>query len=156
PNVLLRPIMQDFLLPTLAYTGGPAEVAYFAQVAVVYEKLLGRVTPVLPRFSATIIEVKPQRLLERYKISLPGLFAGPEKVREAIAAKTLSSDLQERITAAQGSLEKSMSAVREALARLDSTLVDAASNAEEKMKYQLMQLQARASRAEVQRNEVIT
>ena len=43
PNVLLRPL-QDYLLPTLAYTGGAAEVAYFAQVGVVYEKLLGRVS----------------------------------------------------------------------------------------------------------------
>src|SRR5262249_44704867 len=66
------------------------------------------------------------------------------------------SDLQTRFVEAQTSLEKSLGAVRAALARLDSTLVDAASNAEEKMKYQLTQLQARASRAEVQRNEVIT
>ncbi|MGH9668832.1 MAG: bacillithiol biosynthesis cysteine-adding enzyme BshC, partial [Terriglobales bacterium] len=49
-NVLLRPVVQDYLLPTLAYVGGPSEVAYFAQAAVVYEKLLGRVTPILPRF----------------------------------------------------------------------------------------------------------
>ncbi|MGH9641047.1 MAG: bacillithiol biosynthesis cysteine-adding enzyme BshC, partial [Terriglobales bacterium] len=41
PNVLFRPVVQDYLLPTLAYTGGAAEVAYFAQVGVVYEKLLG-------------------------------------------------------------------------------------------------------------------
>ena len=54
PNVLFRPVVQDYLLPTLVYTGGAAEVAYFAQVGVVYEKLLGRVTPVLPRFSATL------------------------------------------------------------------------------------------------------
>ena len=54
PNVLLRPVVQDYLLPTLVYTGGAAEVAYFAQAGVVYEKLLGRVTPILPRFSATL------------------------------------------------------------------------------------------------------
>jgi uncharacterized protein YllA (UPF0747 family) len=73
PNVLLRPVVQDYLLPTLAYTGGAAEVAYFAQAAVVYEKLLGRVTPILPRFSATLIEPKAQRLLERTADS-PDLF----------------------------------------------------------------------------------
>jgi bacillithiol biosynthesis cysteine-adding enzyme BshC len=156
PNVLLRPVMQDYLLPTLAYTGGSAEIAYFAQAAVVYEKLLGRVTPALPRFSATLVEPKPQRLLERYRLSLPDLFHGPEKVREIIATRTLPSDLQGRFTEAKAALETSMGAIREALARLDSTLVDAASNAEEKMKYQLAQLEARAARAEVQRNEVIT
>src|SRR5581483_7048838 len=56
PNVLLRPVVQDYLLPTLAYVGGAAEVAYFAQVGAVYQALAERVTPVLPRFSATLIE----------------------------------------------------------------------------------------------------
>jgi bacillithiol biosynthesis cysteine-adding enzyme BshC len=156
PNVLLRPVMQDYLLPTLVYTGGAAEVAYFAQVGVVYEKLLGRVTPVLPRFSATLVEAKPQRLLERYRLTLADLFHGPEKLREILAARTLPSDLQGHFVEAKAALEKSLGAVRESLGKLDSTLVDAASNAEEKMKYQLTQLEARAARAQVQRNEVIT
>jgi hypothetical protein len=56
PNVLLRPVVQDYLLPTLAYVGGAAEVAYFAQAAVLYEHFLRRVTPIVPRFSATLIE----------------------------------------------------------------------------------------------------
>ena len=71
PNVLLRPIVEDFLLPTLAYTGGAAETAYFAQAGAVYEALLGRVTPIVPRFSATIVEPKIQRLIERHEIAVP-------------------------------------------------------------------------------------
>jgi bacillithiol biosynthesis cysteine-adding enzyme BshC len=156
PNALLRPVVQDYLLPTLVYTGGPAEVAYFAQAGVVYEKLLGRVTPILPRFSATLVDAKAQRLLERYRMALPDLFQGPEKLRAALAMRMLPSDLQARFSDAKTALESALSAIREALARLDPTLVDAASNAEEKMKYQLTQLEARAARAEVQRNEVIT
>lgn len=155
PNVLLRPVVQDYLLPTLTYTGGAAEVAYFAQVAVVYEKLLGRVTPVLPRFSATLVEPKPQRLLDRYGLGLSDLFHGPEKLREVIGQRMLPPDLQQRFDEAKQSLERSMGSVREVLARLDSTLTDAAGNAEAKMHYQLGQLQARAARAELGRNEVI-
>ncbi len=70
PNVLLRPVVQDYLLPTLAYTGGAAEAAYFAQAAVVYEILAGRITPIVPRFSASIVEAKPQSLLERYGLDV--------------------------------------------------------------------------------------
>lgn len=156
PNVLLRPVVQDYLLPTLTYTGGAAEVAYFAQVGVVYEKLLGRVTPVLPRFSATLVEAKPQRLLERYGLDLPDMFHGAEKLREVIAAHMLSSDLQSQFAEAKNSLAKSFNSLRESLARLDATLVSAASNAEEKIKHQLSGLEARVARAESLRSEVIT
>ena len=77
-NVLLRPVVQDYLLPTLVYVGGAAEVAYFGQGAVVYKALIGRATPIFPRFSATIVEAKSQTLLERYGLTVPDLFHGPE------------------------------------------------------------------------------
>jgi bacillithiol biosynthesis cysteine-adding enzyme BshC len=156
PNVLLRPVVQDYLLPTLVYTGGAAEVAYFAQAGVVYEKLLGRVTPILPRFSATLVEAKPERILTRYELGLPDVFLGPEKVREAIAARSLPPDLQARFTEAFTSLEQSMAAVRESVGALDSTLIEAAEHARAGMSNQLNQLRGRASRAELLRNEVIT
>ena len=156
PNVLFRPVVQDYLLPTLVYTGGAAEVAYFAQAAVVYEKLLGRVTPILPRFSATLVEAKAERTLTRYQLGLPDVFHGPGKVREAIAARSLPSDLQTRFAEAYASAEQSMAAVRESIGRLDSTLINAADRARMSMWNQINRLQRRASRAELLRNEVVT
>jgi len=155
-NVLLRPVVQDYLLPTLAYVGGAAEVAYFAQVDVVYKALLGKSTPIMPRFSASIVEPKIAGLLEKYKLSLPDLFHGPERLRETIAAKTLPSDLQQALQRANDTVDKSLAAVKAQLAQLDSTLVDSASRAEAKMHYQLQRLRARAARAELVRNEVLT
>jgi bacillithiol biosynthesis cysteine-adding enzyme BshC len=156
PNVLLRPVVQDYLLPTLVYTGGAAEVAYFAQVAVVYEKLLGRVTPILPRFSATLLEPKPERILARYQLSLPDLFLGPERVREAIAARSLPSDLQTRFTEAYASVDQSMAALRESIGKLDSTLIDTAESTRTSMSHQIERLRSRVARAELLRNEVVT
>ena len=155
-NALLRPVIQDYLLPTLAYTGGSAEVAYFAQVAVVYEMLLGRVTPIVPRFSATIVEPKPKTFLERYGLRLPDLFLGPENLREQMASRTLPEELQSAFDQAEASLEKSLAAIREGLARLDSTLVDSATNAASKMQHQLSQLRSKAARAELRQTEVLT
>ncbi len=155
-NALLRPVVQDYLLPTLAYTGGSAEVAYFAQVAVVYEMLLGRVTPIVPRFSATIVEPKPRAFLERYGLRLPDLFLGPENLREQMASRTLPEELQSAFDQAEVSLEKSLVAIREGLARLDSTLVDSATNAASKMQHQLSQLRSKAARAELRQTEVLT
>lgn len=156
PNALFRPVVQDYLLPTLVYTGGAAEVAYFAQAAVVYEKLLGRVTPILPRFSATLLEAKPLRILTRYELSLPEIFQGPEKVREVIAARSLPPDLQNCFSDAYASVEHSMTKLRDAIGRLDSTLLDTAESTQSGMTHQIGRLEARVSRAAALRNEVIT
>ncbi len=154
-NVLLRPVVEDYLLPTLAYTGGAAEVAYFAQAAVVYEALLGRVTPVLPRFSATIVEPKPQRLLEKYGVAFTDLLPGPEHLRETLARRVLPADLQSAFERAKESVDRSMASIRESLERLDKTLLEASDNAASKIQHQLEQLRSRAARAELRQSEMV-
>jgi bacillithiol biosynthesis cysteine-adding enzyme BshC len=156
PNVLLRPIVEDYLLPTLAYTGGAAETAYFAQAGAVYEALLGRVTPILPRFSATIVEPKMQRLIERHGINLPDVFAGPEALRRQLAERGLPGDLQAAFEAARKSLDSHLSTVKEKLERLDRTLIDAAETARSKIEYQLERLYTQAARAEALKSELVT
>jgi bacillithiol synthase len=156
PNVLLRPIVEDFLLPTLAYTGGAAETAYFAQAGAVYEALLGRVTPIVPRFSATIVEPKMQRLIERHGIALPDIFAGPDALHQQLAERGLPEDLQAAFDAARKSLDSHVSAVKEKLEKLDRTLVDAAETARSKIEYQLERLHTQAARAEAQKSELVT
>jgi bacillithiol biosynthesis cysteine-adding enzyme BshC len=155
PNVLLRPIVEDYLLPTLAYTGGAAEIAYFAQAGVVYEALLGHVTPVLPRFSATLIEAKEQGLLEKYHLQISDLFHGPEVLQRTMAARVLPDDVQKGFEKAHMSLDKSLIEVTGALQRLDPTLVEAATRAAAKVRYQLNRLQSRAARAQMLREETI-
>jgi bacillithiol synthase len=123
---------------------------------VVYEKLLGRVTPILPRFSATLVEPKPERILTRYQLGLPDVLLGPEKVREAIAARSLPPDLQTRFSEAYASVDQSMAALRESIGKLDSTLIDTTESTRTSMSQQIDRLRARVTRAEQQRNEIIT
>lgn len=156
PNVLLRPIVEDYLLPTLAYTGGAAETAYFAQAGAVYEALLGRVTPIVPRFSATIVEPRMQRLIERHGIAVPDVFAGPDALRRQLAERGLPGDLQAAFGAARKSLDSHLSSVKEKLEKLDRTLVDAAETARSKIEYQLERLHSQAARAEAQKSELVT
>ena len=156
PNVLLRPIVEDYLLPTLAYTGGAAETAYFAQAGAVYELLLGRVTPVVPRYSATIVEPKMQRVLEHFEIALPDAFAGPEALRQKLAAHGLPEDLQSAFEAARKSVDSNLGAIKEKLAKLDRTLLDSAETAASKMQYQLERLYTQAARAELQKGEIVS
>jgi bacillithiol biosynthesis cysteine-adding enzyme BshC len=155
PNVLLRPIVEDYLLPTLAYTGGAAETAYFAQAGAVYEALLGRVTPIIPRFSATIVEPKMQRLIEKNGIAVPDAFAGPDALRRQLAERGLPEDLQAAFDAARKSLDQHLSSIREKLIKLDRTLVDAAETARSKIEYQLERLHSQAARAEALKTELV-
>jgi bacillithiol biosynthesis cysteine-adding enzyme BshC len=155
PNVLLRPVVQDFLLPTVAYAGGAAEAAYFAQAGAVYEKILGRVTPIVPRFSATLVEPKVQRWLRQYDIMVLDAFQGSEALRRTLAAHTLSADLQSAFERANKSVEESFASLHKALAMLDPTLVEASQTGASKVHYQLDRLRERAMAAQLRRSEVV-
>jgi bacillithiol biosynthesis cysteine-adding enzyme BshC len=151
-NVLLRPVLQDYLLPTLCYVGGPAEVAYFAQIESVYRELTGRVTPVIPRFFATLVETRQAKLLDRYGLKLPDVFVGPEKLRESIATLALPQSITRSFDRATEHLEEALRTIQQPLEALDRTLLDAAENAGSKMRYQLQSLRDKAARAEVRKN----
>jgi uncharacterized protein YllA (UPF0747 family) len=155
-NVLLRPVLQDYWLPTLGYFGGPAEIAYFAQLGVVYEKLLGRITPVLSRLSATLIEPRIAKLLEKYDIQLTQLFHGEYELRDCLAAASLPPELNHDFDAARAAVQQAMSRVTGSLQKLDPTLVDAAGLASSKMQYQVSRLQKRAAAAESRRTEILS
>jgi len=89
PNVALRPIVQDALLPTLAYVGGPSEIAYFAQLGSLYAALDLPQPRLCPRLSLTLVEPRPAELLARYGLVLTDLFAGVEAVRQRLLERTL-------------------------------------------------------------------
>lgn len=154
-NVLLRPVIQDYLLPTLCYIGGPAEVAYFAQIEVVYRNLAGRLTPIVPRIFATLIEPRQAKLLDRYQLSLPDLFNGPEKTRELVGSRALPDSILKSFDSAAEHLEQALSAIQGPLEKLDRTLVDAAENAGTKMRYQLQTIRDKAARAETRKNSEV-
>ena len=154
-NVLLRPVVQDFLLPTVAYFGGAAEVAYFAQLAVVAENILGGKTPILPRLSVTLVDARAQRLFQKYGISLPGLFAGPEATRELLSSRSLPVGLQEQFEQSSTVVAGTLAELRKAVEKLDPTLSDAAERSQRKMLYQFDRLRKRAAGAESRRNSEI-
>jgi bacillithiol biosynthesis cysteine-adding enzyme BshC len=154
-NVLLRPVLQDYWLPTLAYIGGPAEIAYFAQVGVVFEKLLGRVTTILPRTSATLLDPKIEKLLTKYDLALEGLFHGETPLRDELAKHSLPAELKSDFERGLLTVEEAMARISESLHKLDPTLVGAAKNAANKMRYQLGRLEKRAAQAELRKEDVL-
>ncbi len=145
PTALLRPVMQDALLPTVAYVGGPAEIAYLAQSVPLYEQLLGRMPVVVPRASVTVLDSPIQRVLGKYSLGIADVFAGRQQLREKMAAKFFSEDLTARFATAAEGLQQQMEAIQQALQKLDPTLVEAARNGAQKMLYQLTSLERKAA-----------
>ena len=102
PAALLRPLFQDYLLSTSLTIGGPAEVAYFAQSAVLFERILGRMTPVHPRLTATLVEPAIGELLEKHGLACRAGLLGNEGVSGAVACRARHAREAKRKLASAG------------------------------------------------------
>jgi bacillithiol biosynthesis cysteine-adding enzyme BshC len=154
-NALLRPVIQDTLLPTIAYIGGPAEIAYHAQTSLVYQRLLGRAPAILPRAGFTLVTAHVANLLRKYKVDVRDVFAGRQRLRSKMEAEVLPRELAERFAEGEKKLQNLLEGLREPLAKLDQTLAGALDTAADKMLYQFNSVRAKAGRAEGFRTGVL-
>jgi bacillithiol biosynthesis cysteine-adding enzyme BshC len=155
PNALLRPVIQDSILPTAAYIAGAAEIAYMAQAQVVYQTLGVRMPAILPRASFTLIETPIARFLAQYDAGLGDVLAGRQHLRAKMEQKSLPGALASRFDQGEEELRRIIRNLKEPLAQLDSTLVESLSGAEAKMLHQLVQLKGKVARAENFRSGVL-
>jgi bacillithiol biosynthesis cysteine-adding enzyme BshC len=152
PSALLRPVFQDFLLSTSLTIGGPAEVAYFAQSAVLFERILGRMTPVQPRFSATLIEPAIGELLRKHELTLERVFTESEtSLAQLLAARAIPIEGKRKLAAAGATLDAELKTVEEWMGQLDAGLGRSAETAASKMRYQMNRLRRLAANFELQR-----
>ena len=156
PNVLLRPVVQDTLLPTVAYVAGPSELAYLGQAQALYSAF-GRPMPVVfPRAGFTLLDRRIPRILEKYNLSVQDVWQGEEHLTRRIAATGFSEGWSERFDARQRDLAGILERLRADIKALDPTLLDTLQNAEEKIKYQMERLRGKVSRAALQRSELLS
>jgi bacillithiol synthase len=151
PNALLRPVFQDVILPTTAYVGGPAEIAYFAQSAVVYQRVRGRVTPVLPRLSATLIEPAIGAMMGMHEVSLPDAMRPAEELAQRLGARAMPIEAKRRLAAAGNALDEALVAAQDYLGTLDAGLGKSAEVSASKMRYQMGRLRRLAATFELQK-----
>jgi len=155
PNVTLRAVVQDYLLPTIAYYGGAAEIAYFAQTAEVYRVLERPATPILPRSSLTMIERHTGRVLERYNLTLADFFEGLEPVIKRVVEEHLAADSAKLFANAEQNVNHELDRLRQELAAIDPTLATALETGRKKINYQLDGLKQRFVRAQMGRDEAV-
>jgi bacillithiol synthase len=153
PNALLRPVVQDYVLPTIAYVGGPAELAYIAQSQVLYRELLGRMPVIASRGGFTLLDARTAKLMDRYGLTVPAFFHSEDGVRDAVARKLVPPALTEEFSEVRRTVSESVERLRDDLTGFDATLAAAASKSSSKMLYQLSKIEHKAARETLKRNE---
>jgi bacillithiol biosynthesis cysteine-adding enzyme BshC len=156
PNALLRPVVQDFMLPTVSYIGGPAELAYLAQSQVIYNELLGRQPIPLPRAGFTLLDHHSAKLMKRYELCIPDFFVGEAALREKAAKKLLSPELTALMAETRRTTAHSLDQLKAHLAAFDSTLAKALNRSRRKIEYQLEKTERKIARQTLMRDQRAT
>jgi uncharacterized protein YllA (UPF0747 family) len=130
--VALRPVLQDAALPTAAYVGGPNECAYFAQLGEVYRAFDVAMPAIFPRVSATIVEPRVQRVIEKFQLTADDLFLGRERLIERVSARA-QKGLLEEVSRAELETRSRLKGLETSAGEVDRSLVDAARKTAEKV-----------------------
>ncbi len=154
PNVVLRPLCQDTLLPTAAYVAGPSEIAYFAQLKPLYREF-GIPQPIIfPRASMTILEEKVEKVLTRFQIELTDVFRDIELIKHRVAEEISDVKVDDMFARTIQAIDVSMGTMREGIQTIDPTLLGALDNAKGKMRAALDVLREKTTAAQKRRHEV--
>ncbi len=154
PNVLLRPICQDYVLPTAFYVGGPSEISYFAQVMPLYGFYKVEAPIIYPRSSATIIEKNINSIIEKFGINLPELFLDPDKLKQKLIDSISKTSIEEVFNNTSSQLELAFDQLKERLFEFDKTISDVSSKYEEKIMKYLDEFKAKAYEAQKRKHEI--
>ncbi len=155
PGVMVRPVVQDYLLPTVCYFGGAAEIAYFAQNSAVYKVLVRPVTPILHRQSFTVVESKPRRSLDKYGLDFHDLFAGFDRTVEAVGMKRLSSETLALLAQVETTFTTELDHLEHNFSQIDPTLTDNLEKRRRKIMYHLAALKKKANLAGIRKDETM-
>lgn len=110
-NVLLRPVVERAIVPSAAYVGGPGEFAYFAQVSAVAEALGVAAPLVVPRWSASIVEPRVQKILNDFGLEV-GDLVDPHAADSRIARARLSPEAAQTLETLRDDLRRGVEGLR--------------------------------------------
>ncbi len=152
PNVLLRPVLQDHLLPTTAYVGGPSEIAYFSQAEVVYRHF-ERVMPLIwMRAGFTLLDREVVEAMERLSIGFEEVLSVEDLLGKIVPRMAERSDTTETIRELREDLTRELEQSRALAATLEPTLGHAFDTAYRKVRFNLDRLLHRSMRLDGERD----
>jgi bacillithiol biosynthesis cysteine-adding enzyme BshC len=155
PNVLLRPLVQDTLFPTIAYVGGPSELGYFAQLKDVYAHFGLPMPLIVPRATATFADGACLRFLQKSGLELGALQARDDGTLNRLLEQTLPRAVEDALQAARADVEARMATVIAAVPAVDATLEGTAKSTLGKMTHELAALQQKVVQAAKRRDDTL-
>jgi bacillithiol biosynthesis cysteine-adding enzyme BshC len=154
PNVLLRPILQDALLPTVAYVAGPGEIAYFAQMKGVYERFGLPMPMIYPRKTLTLVEKNVDRILKKYGLGVTDIWSKADRIISAVAEEGIPESLSAAMELARSHQAGDFGALAAEIAAFEPTLKNSVDLARGKMDQQWDFLEKKVLAAVKKRNEI--
>lgn len=155
PTVVLRAAVQDYILPTVCYFGGGAEVAYFAQSGEVYRILNRPQTPIFHRQSFTIVEAKHRRTMEKYDLNFKDLLRGKEENLPNIVENFLNPEMTEIFADAEEKINFELNRLNENLIEIEPTLAENLKTRRRKIAYHLENIRNKFHKAQIEKDETI-
>jgi bacillithiol biosynthesis cysteine-adding enzyme BshC len=155
PNVLLRPVVQDTIFPTICYVAGPNELAYLGQLRGVYQHFGVPMPLMYPRATATLVDAAAARFINKYKLPLEALQPQDEAALNALLKAQIPQVVEDSLADASGSIDGAMRRVIEAIPALDPTLEGAAQSTLSRMQHDLQTLQGKMISAAKRRDETL-
>lgn len=155
PNVLLRPLVQDRLFPTVCYVGGPSELAYHAQLSSAYDAF-GIERPLLySRASATLLDSGAAKFLDRTHLPFEQLAAQDESALNRLLRSQLPPGLDEAVDELDRAVADRLDALQPTVSDIDPTLVGALDTTRQKMRDTLKTLQSKIVQASKRKDETL-
>ena len=154
PNVLLRPICQDYLLPTAFYVAGPSEIAYFAQVTPLYDFFKIQTPIIYPRASITIIEKNLQAHMDKFNLELKDIFIKADTLKDQIIASVSDKNLDTLFDDSNRQIELIIDDLKTHLFSIDKTISDSSDRYRDKMLSSLSELKNKALQAQKKKHEI--
>ena len=155
PSVLLRPIVQDTLFPTVCYVAGPNELAYLGQLRRVYDAFSTPMPLIQQRASATLLDSNAVRFLTRYDVALESLRAQDEAVLNAVLEAQLPPSVETSLDEAARTLEQRMERLTKEVVQIDPTLEGASRSTLSRMQDDLKKLHGKIIQAAKRKDETL-
>lgn len=155
PNVLLRPLVQDTLFPTVCYVAGPSELAYLGQLRQVYDAFGLPMPLIQPRLTATVLDTNAMRFLGRYDIPMESLRAQDEAVLNEVLEAQLPPSVEASLEEALTSVQQRMERIAQEVQLIDATLEGAARSTLSRMQDDLKKLNGKIIQAAKRKDETL-